>query len=55
MALVAKTPPNCDAPCIVLAPSQRDMHAALIRAASLSLLKESALNALFSVVAFAVQ
>lgn len=51
----AKTAPKWAALCTVEAPNQSAMQAAVIKAASLSLLKESALKALLSVVALEVQ
>lgn len=50
-----KTAPKCAAEFIEEAPNQRDMHAAVIIAASLTLLNDKALKALFSVVDLAVQ
>lgn len=53
--LDANTAPKWDALCIVTAPNHNETQAALIRAASLNLLKDSALNALLSVVILDVQ
>lgn len=50
-----KTAPKCAALCTVEAPNHNATQAALISAASLSLLNESALNALLSVVILEVQ